>query len=50
MSDRESANKATTTESLCTGSETKVGEICSDPDKRLHCGNCIREEVISIHV
>lgn len=50
MSDRESTNKATTTESLCTGSQTKVGEICLDPDKMPHCGKCIREEVISIHV
>ncbi len=50
MSDRESTNKATTTESLCTGSQTKVGEICLDPDKTPHCGNCIPEEVISIHV
>ena len=50
MSDRESTNKATTTESLCTGSETKVGEICLDPDKTAHCGKRIQEEVISIHV
>lgn len=50
MSDRESTNKATTTESLCTGLQTKVGEICLDPDKTPHCGGCIQEEVISIHV
>lgn len=50
MSDRESPNKAMTTESLCTGSETKVGEICLDPDKMLHCGNCTQEEVKSVHV
>lgn len=50
MSDRESTNKATTTESLCTGSETKVGEICLDPDKTPHCGNSIQEGVIRIHV
>lgn len=51
MSDRESTNKATATESLCTGSQTKVGEeICLDPDKTPHCGNCIQEEVISIHI
>lgn len=49
MSDREKTNKATTTESLGTGSETKVREICLDPDKMPHCRNCI-EEVISIHV
>lgn len=47
MSDRESANKATTTECLCTGSQTKVGEICLDPDKMAHCGNCIQREKLS---
>lgn len=47
MSDRESANKATTAESLCTGSQTKVGEICLDPDKTAHCGNSIQREKLS---
>lgn len=51
MSDRESTNKETATESLCTGSQTKVGEeIWLDPDKMPHCRNCIEEEVISIRV
>lgn len=51
MSDRESTNKETATESLCAGSQTKVEEeICLDPDKMPHCGNCIHKEVISIHV
>lgn len=52
MSDRESTNKAATatTESLCDGSETKVAEICLDPDKAPHCGNCIHGEVISARI
>lgn len=28
----------------------KSREICLDPDKTLHCGNCTQEEVISAHV
>lgn len=50
MSDRVSTNKATPTESLCAGSETKVGKICLDPDKRLHCEHRVHQEVIGICV